>query len=156
MAEAIAGFLTDVAGNCFEIAVAMTKIAAITLGHHDRTRLAAQSAEGAADSFRLVASVAFLYGLPDIWRDGGRSGDRANRQFSGKMREREAPLGGRRDEWAARPVAGALRSVPNARCPGLQDIADRGIYACNRVCVRGWRDYVSLSAFRRGKLTRIR
>jgi hypothetical protein len=40
-----------------------------------------------------------------------------------------------------RTMLGGGRSVRNAQCPDLRR-ADRGIYAGNRVCVRGWRDYV--------------
>ena len=40
-----------------------------------------------------------------------------------------------------RRAIGGCGSVRNAQCPGLRG-AVRGIYAGNRVCVRGWRDYV--------------
>src|SRR5829696_6791158 len=49
-------------------------------------------------------------------------------------------------------LATAPAVVGNARCPGLRDNAGRGIYGGNRVCVRGWRDYVILSAPRSGRL----
>src|SRR6186997_2042877 len=89
---------------------------------------------------RSMASVAYFYSLSaaPVVRTG-----RANRRFSGEMRDARGAFDPRRVR-AECPSRWRGRWVRNARCPGLRG-ADRGIYAGNRVCVRGWRDYEMLS-----------
>ena len=96
----------------------------------------------ALDGVGSRATVAFIYSLSaaPLARTG-----RAIRRFSGELRENGGALGPAQRRLGVVSVAPATGSVGNARCPGLR-WADRGIYAGNRVCVRGWRDYVSLSA----------
>ena len=106
-----------------------------------------------AGSTVAILCIFYESGLGVVWH-----AMRANRLLSGEMRgvgvraasDRPSKFDGRSRRGAA--------VVGNARCPGLQYSAGRGIYAGNRVCVRGWRDYVILSASPgvRGRLLEIR
>ena len=112
----------------------MTKITAITFGHHDRTRLENGARKGPpipSDRRRVSlfftacqtsGAMAAVLAIVRIASFLARCESAEERSAGGGTNRLRAP-----SQW--RP-----RSVRNARCPGLQDIADRGIYACNRVC----------------------
>ena len=123
--------LTDRARCQALIAVALTEMRSVGFGHRDRWQRARALLWQRAirsDGRRLSTSFTAIVAR-------GHSGRACKTpEFGQDARVRTcAERGDSTQVGANRRVLPS--SVPDARCPGLQDITGRGIYAGNRVCV---------------------